>query len=161
MEMHSQESLYEIHGIVVRRDGSRSIVRRLVAAIVAFVAIVKRGIEAELAARRAKYSAAVGLRSGLGVVDRGGRRPLMIFGSISLAVIYTVLGFCYQHDVKGLPMLLLVLAAIACYSMSLAPVVWVIISEIFPNRIRGAAMSVSVSALDMPMAAMSATSTVR
>ena len=44
-------------------------------------------------------------------------------------------------------MLLLVLAAIACYSMSLAPVTWVIISEIFPNRIRGAAMSVAVAAL--------------
>jgi MFS family permease len=49
--------------------------------------------------------------------------------------------------VTGLPMLLLVLAAIACYSMSLAPVTWVVISEIFPNRIRGAAMSVAVSAL--------------
>ena len=44
-------------------------------------------------------------------------------------------------------MLFLVLAAIACYSMSLAPVTWVVISEIFPNRIRGAAMSVAVTAL--------------
>jgi MFS family permease len=44
-------------------------------------------------------------------------------------------------------MLLLVLAAIACYSMSLAPVTWVVISEIFPNRIRGAAMAVAVAAL--------------
>jgi MFS family permease len=44
-------------------------------------------------------------------------------------------------------MLLLVLAAIACYAMSLAPAVWVIISEIFPNRIRGAAMSVAVTSL--------------
>lgn len=44
-------------------------------------------------------------------------------------------------------MLLLVLAAIGCYAMSLAPVVWVVISEIFPNRIRGAAMAVAVSAL--------------
>jgi len=44
-------------------------------------------------------------------------------------------------------MLALVLAAIACYAMSLAPVVWVVISEIFPNRIRGAAMAVAVSAL--------------
>ena len=44
-------------------------------------------------------------------------------------------------------MLLLVLAAIAAYSMSLAPVTWVIISEIFPNRIRGPAMSISVAAL--------------
>jgi hypothetical protein len=44
-------------------------------------------------------------------------------------------------------MLGLVLAAIACYAMSLAPVTWVVISEIFPNRIRGAAMAVAVSAL--------------
>ncbi|MEI9960436.1 MAG: MFS transporter [Limisphaerales bacterium] len=64
-----------------------------------------------------------------------------------MAVIYTVMGFCYFNGVKGLPMLLLVLAAIACYAMSLAPVVWVVISEIFPNRIRGAAMAVAVSAL--------------
>jgi len=83
----------------------------------------------------------------LGVVDRGGRRPLMLFGSAALAVIYVIIGFCYHGGVKGLPMLLLVLAAIACYSMSLAPVTWVVISEIFPNRIRGAAMAVAVSAL--------------
>jgi sugar porter (SP) family MFS transporter len=83
----------------------------------------------------------------LGVVDRGGRRPLMLFGSAALAVIYLTLGFCYFAGVKGLPMLLLVLAAIACYAMSLAPVVWVVIAEIFPNRIRGAAMAVAVSAL--------------
>ncbi len=83
----------------------------------------------------------------LGVVDRGGRRPLMLFGSAALAIIYIALGFCYSGGVKGLPMLLLVLAAIACYSMSLAPVAWVVISEIFPNRIRGAAMSVAVSSL--------------
>jgi sugar porter (SP) family MFS transporter len=83
----------------------------------------------------------------LGVVDRGGRRPLMLFGSAALAVIYTVMGFCYFKGVHGLPMLLLVLAAIGCYAMSLAPVTWVIISEIFPNRIRGAAMAVAVSSL--------------
>jgi len=83
----------------------------------------------------------------LGVVDRGGRRPLMLFGSAGLALIYLVMGFCYRGGVQGLPMLLLVLAAIACYSMSLAPVTWVVISEIFPNRIRGAAMAVAVSSL--------------
>jgi sugar porter (SP) family MFS transporter len=83
----------------------------------------------------------------LGLVDRRGRRPLMLLGSIGLAVIYTVMGFCYQNQVKGWPMLLLVLAAIGCYAMSLAPVVWVVISEIFPNRIRGAAMSVCVAFL--------------
>ena len=83
----------------------------------------------------------------LGVVDRGVRRPLMLFGAAALAVIYFGMGLCYHSGVKGLPMLLLVLAAIASYSMSLAPVTWVIISEIFPNRIRGAAMAIAVAAL--------------
>jgi sugar porter (SP) family MFS transporter len=83
----------------------------------------------------------------LGTVDRVGRRPLMLLGAAGLAVIYTAMGFCYQNGVQGLPVLLLVLAAIGCYAMSLAPVTWVVISEVFPNRIRGAAMSVAVTAL--------------
>ena len=83
----------------------------------------------------------------LGVVDKGGRRPLMLFGSAALGVIYFMMGWCYQGGVQGWPMLVLVLAAIGCYAMSLAPVTWVVISEIFPNRIRGAAMSVAVTSL--------------
>jgi sugar porter (SP) family MFS transporter len=83
----------------------------------------------------------------LGVVDKGGRRPLMLFGSAALALIYFVMGWCYHGGVQGWPMLVLVLAAIGCYAMSLAPVTWVVISEIFPNRIRGAAMSVAVTSL--------------
>src|SRR5208282_5604298 len=81
------------------------------------------------------------------IVDRGGRRPLMLFGAAGLAIIYIAMGFGYHSGVKGLPMLLLVLAAIGTYAMSLAPVAWVVISEIFPNRIRGAAMAVAVSSL--------------
>ncbi len=83
----------------------------------------------------------------LGAVDRLGRRPLMLFGAAGLALIYAAMGLCYANAVQGLPVLMLVLAAIGCYAMSLAPVTWVVISEIFPNRIRGAAMSVAVSAL--------------
>jgi sugar porter (SP) family MFS transporter len=83
----------------------------------------------------------------LGLVDRRGRRPLMLFGAAGLALIYTAMGVCYRSNVKGWPMLVLVLAAIGCYAMSLAPVTWVVISEIFPNRNRGAAMSVAVSSL--------------
>jgi len=83
----------------------------------------------------------------LGAVDRRGRRPLMLAGAGGLALIYAALGACYAKGVQGLPMLLLVLAAIGCYAMSLAPVTWVIVSEIFPNRIRGAAMSTAVAAL--------------
>lgn len=76
-------------------------------------------------------------------VDKLGRRALMLFGSLSLAIIYLIMGACYFFEVSGLPMLLLVILAIACYAMSLAPVVWVVLSEIFPARIRGAAMAVS------------------
>lgn len=83
----------------------------------------------------------------LAVVDRGGRRPLMLFGSAALALIYLAMGWCYHAGIQGAPMLLLVLAAIGCYAMSLAPVVWVVISEIFPNRMRGGAMACAVSAL--------------
>ena len=81
------------------------------------------------------------------MVDRFGRRPLMLGGAAGLAVIYTVLGAAYYFDSRGIHMVLLVLAAIACYAMTLAPVTWVVISEIFPTRIRGAAVSVAVMAL--------------
>lgn len=80
-------------------------------------------------------------------VDRFGRRALMLIGAGGLAGIYAVLGFFYMQQSTGLHMLVLVMLAIACYSMSLAPVTWVVISEIFPNRIRGAAVSVAVFAL--------------
>jgi sugar porter (SP) family MFS transporter len=83
----------------------------------------------------------------IGVVDRRGRRPLMLFGAAGLAGIYTLMGAGFAFGLKGLPMLLLVLAAIACYGMSLAPITWVIISEIFPNRIRGAAVAVATTSL--------------
>ncbi|NDW18818.1 MFS transporter [Dysgonomonas sp. 216] len=76
-------------------------------------------------------------------VDRWGRRALMFVGSAGLALIYITLGTFYYFEITGLPMLLLVVLAIACYAMSLAPIVWVVLSEIFPNRIRGAAMAVS------------------
>lgn len=76
-------------------------------------------------------------------VDRWGRRALMFVGSAGLAVIYVILGTCYFFGISGWPMLLLVVLAIACYAMSLAPVVWVVLSEIFPVRIRGMAMALS------------------
>lgn len=76
-------------------------------------------------------------------VDKWGRRSLMLIGALSLALIYIILGTCYFLGINGLPMLLLVVAAIACYAMSLAPVVWVVLSEIFPVRVRGMAMALS------------------
>ena len=76
-------------------------------------------------------------------VDRWGRRTLMFVGAAGLATIYALLGAGYFVGASGWPMLLLVVLAIACYAMSLAPVVWVVLSEIFPTRVRGMAMAVS------------------
>jgi SP family arabinose:H+ symporter-like MFS transporter len=80
-------------------------------------------------------------------VDRLGRRALMSMGAGGLAGIYTLMGAAYYFNITGWVLLLLVISAIACYAMSLAPVTWVVLSEIFPNRVRGAAMSVATIAL--------------
>jgi SP family sugar porter-like MFS transporter len=81
------------------------------------------------------------------LVDRVGRKPLMIAGSAGLAVVFGLIGVSYAFHSRGLHILLLVLVALALYALSLAPVTWVLLSEIFPNRIRGAAMSVSTFSL--------------
>ncbi len=82
-----------------------------------------------------------------GFVDRIGRRPLMLFGCAGIGLSHLLIGIAYRAHIGGIPLLIFTLAAIGCYAMSLAPVTWVLISEIFPNRIRGAAVSISVSAL--------------
>jgi SP family arabinose:H+ symporter-like MFS transporter len=83
----------------------------------------------------------------MATVDRLGRRILMLAGSAGLAVIYVLLGAAYHAHTHGVYTVALVVAAVGCYAMSLAPVTWVVISEIFPNRIRGTAVSVAVAAL--------------
>jgi len=83
----------------------------------------------------------------INTVDRWGRRVLMLAGASSLAVVYSLMGACFFLNSQGPHVVILVLLAIACYACTLAPITWVVLSEIFPNRIRGAAMSVSVSAL--------------
>jgi sugar porter (SP) family MFS transporter len=80
-------------------------------------------------------------------VDRIGRRQLMLLGCSGLSVLYVVLGMLYYHHRRGFSLLFLVIAAIACYAMTLAPVTWVILAEIFPNDIRSKAMAISTSAL--------------
>lgn len=80
-------------------------------------------------------------------VDRWGRRPLMLLGAGGLTATYAVLGTCYFMELKGIAVLAAVLTAIGIYAMTLAPITWVLLAEIFPNRIRGAALSLCVSAL--------------
>ena len=81
------------------------------------------------------------------LVDKLGRKKLMLFGSSGLALIYLVLGALYYMEFSGWPVLMIVVAAIAIYAMSLAPVTWVVLSEIFPNRVRGIAMSLATLSL--------------
>ena len=80
-------------------------------------------------------------------VDRIGRKMLMLIGAGGLATIYVMLGISYYFQFTGWPMLVLIVSAIACYAMTFGPVVWVILSEIFPNRVRGVAMSIGTFSL--------------
>lgn len=80
-------------------------------------------------------------------VDRLGRRALMLLGAGGLAGIYLILGTCYYFEVSGIFMVVLVVAAIACYAMTLGPVTWVLLSEIFPNKVRGVAVATGTFAL--------------
>ena len=84
---------------------------------------------------------------GMYLVDRLGRRSMLLFGAAGLSVIYLLIGLCYWFHFTGIFMLILVVVAIACYATTLAPVVWVVLSEIFPARIRGMAMAVATFSL--------------
>ncbi|MCX6328108.1 MAG: sugar porter family MFS transporter, partial [Bacteroidia bacterium] len=84
---------------------------------------------------------------GMFTVDKIGRKALMLLGAGGLAGIFAIIGSMYFFHLQGLPLLIMVVVAIACYAMSLAPVTWVVLSEIFPNRIRGFAMSVGTFSL--------------
>jgi SP family sugar porter-like MFS transporter len=83
----------------------------------------------------------------LHAVDRLGRRPLTLAGWAGLVAIFVAMGFCFQAKITGLPVVLLVVAAIGWYASTIAPMCWVTLAEIFPNRIRGAAMATAVLAL--------------
>ena len=80
-------------------------------------------------------------------VDKLGRKKLMLIGAGGLAIIYAILGTCYWMHVTGFFMIILVVAAIACYAMTLGPVTWVLIAEIFPNRVRAVAVATCTFAL--------------
>ncbi len=78
-------------------------------------------------------------------VDKFGRKPLMIIGALAMAVAMFGLGFSFFFNQLGLGTLLFMLGYVAAFAMSWGPVTWVLLSEIFPNSIRGA-MSIAVAA---------------
>ena len=80
-------------------------------------------------------------------IEKWGRRTLMLIGAGGLGLIYLTLGTCYFFEVKGVMMVVLVVTAISVYAMTLGPVTWTLLAEIFPNRIRGVAMATCTFAL--------------
>lgn len=81
------------------------------------------------------------------LVDRVGRRWMMLFGCIGIGVSHLLCALAYRAGWRGSVVLVLTLSAIACYALTLAPVTWVLIAEIFPNRVRSHGISAAVSSL--------------
>ena len=80
-------------------------------------------------------------------IEKWGRRTLMLMGAGGLGLIYLTLGTCYFFGLTGIMMVALVVTAISVYAMTLGPVTWTLLAEIFPHRIRGVAMAVCTFAL--------------
>ncbi len=80
-------------------------------------------------------------------IEKWGRRTLILMGAGGLGLIYLTLGTCYFFEVKGVMMVVLVVAAISTYAMTLGPVTWTLLAEIFPHRVRGIAMATCTFAL--------------
>jgi len=80
-------------------------------------------------------------------VDRLGRKPLMIAGATGMGLSLMAMGLAAQFQTVSLWMLLLILSYMACFALSVGPVTWVLLSEIFPTRIRGRALSVATFCL--------------
>lgn len=80
-------------------------------------------------------------------IEKWGRRTLMLIGAGGLGLIYFILGACYFAGLTGILMVALVVAAISVYAMTLGPVTWTLLAELFPHRIRGIDMATCTFAL--------------
>ncbi|MGB7842735.1 MAG: sugar porter family MFS transporter [Salinimicrobium sp.] len=82
----------------------------------------------------------------MATVDKFGRKPLLYIGSVGMITGFVLLGVTLMTGTVGVISLVGVLLFIASFAMSMGPVVWVILSEMFPNSIRSTAMSIAVAA---------------
>jgi len=78
-------------------------------------------------------------------VEKLGRRLILLIATASMAAIYGLIGVCFRIEYIGAPVVILTLLNVLFYSLSLAPLFWVVLSEIYPNRIRGASMSIGAT----------------
>ena len=79
----------------------------------------------------------------IGLVDQVGRKPLLLIGTAVQAVALALVGWMFHTQRSGLPLLLCVVVFIAAFAMAMGPISWLFCSEIFPNKVRGRAMSVA------------------
>jgi len=78
-------------------------------------------------------------------VEKLGRRPILLIATFSMAIIYGLIGGCFFTGNTGTSVIVLALLNVMLYSLSLAPLLWVVLSEIYPNRVRGTAMSIGAT----------------
>lgn len=76
-------------------------------------------------------------------VDRTGRRPLLLIGTAVQTISLGLVGWMFHTNTSGLPLLLCVIGFIGAFSMAMGPIGWLFCSEVFPNKIRGRAMSIA------------------
>jgi len=110
----------------------------------------KMGSETNAALRQTVIVGAVNLSFtiiAIWTVDIVGRKPLMTIGSAGMGICLLAMGLAAYLQTTGLWMLLFILGYIACFALSVGPVTWVILSEIFPTRIRGRAMAIATICL--------------
>ena len=81
-------------------------------------------------------------------IDALGRKPLLIYGIIGIMISLIIVGLLFYFEVNNTYLLMtFILTFIACFAFSFGPVLWVLLSEIYPLKIRGAAMSVATMAV--------------
>jgi MFS family permease len=82
------------------------------------------------------------------VIDKMGRKKLMLIGAAGMTICYLVIGYLFQIGrTEDWLLLAFIILTPAFFAFGLGPTVWVVLSEMFPNKIRGAAMSVATLAL--------------
>jgi len=79
----------------------------------------------------------------IGLVDKLGRRPLLLIGTAVQAVALALVGWMFRSQQNGVGLLVCVVLFIAAFAMAMGPIGWLFCSEIFPNRLRGRAMSLA------------------
>ncbi|SNR78191.1 MFS transporter, SP family, xylose:H+ symportor [Lutibacter agarilyticus] len=79
-------------------------------------------------------------------IEKFGRKPLMVYGALGMAISMFALGTTFYFEITGITAVVLMLLYVAFFGFSWGPVVWVLLSEIFPNKIRGKVMAIAVAA---------------